>query len=107
VAGYVIGKEICDTNEKNDYWLVDLTYRPNTPQYGDTLFFNGEYYFNVVKTKGLRDTVKHIGKAVDIEFKTITSKKIETTGCNVVNPITYDLKEIFVDFLTPNTPKKN
>ena len=97
VGGYVIGKETCNTNEANDYWLIDLTYLPNTRQYGDTLLLvNGEYYTNVVKTKGLTDTVKHIGKAVDIEFKTITSNKIITTGCNAANPITYNLKEIFV-----------
>jgi len=96
VKGYVIGKETCNTDETKDYWLIDLTYLPNTPQFGDTLFLNGQYYTNVVKTKGLTDTVKHVGKAVSIDFKTITSDKVITTGCNVSNPITYDLKEIFV-----------
>lgn len=96
VAGYVIGKETCNIDESKNYWLVDLTYKPNTPQYGDTLFFNGQYYTNVVKTKELPDTVKYVGTAIDIEFKTISQDKIQTTGCNVTNPQTFDLKEIFV-----------
>lgn len=96
VAGYVIGKETCNTDETKDYWLVDLTYRPSTPQYGDTLFYNGHYYTNVVKTKGLNDKVKRIGIPIDIEFKTITTYKVKTTGCDINDSITYDLKEIFI-----------
>lgn len=53
VKGYVIGKEICNTDEAKDYWLIDLTYLPNTPQYGDTFVLNGNTYTNVVKTRGL------------------------------------------------------
>ncbi len=77
VAGYVIGKEICHTDETQDYWLVDLTYRTHTPQYGDTIFFKGRTYTNVVKTKGLADTAKHINTPLDIEFKTITLIKLQ------------------------------
>lgn len=96
VNGYVIGKETCNNDEKQDYWLIDLTYSSPTPQYGDTLFLNGQYYSNVVKTKGLTDTVKHIGTPVTIDFKTITPDKVITTGCTVPNSVTYPLKEIFV-----------
>ena len=31
VAGFVIGKKICNGNE-DDYWLIDLTYYPDTPE---------------------------------------------------------------------------
>jgi hypothetical protein len=95
VKGFVIGKETCTGNPDEEYWLVDLTFRANTPQYGDTLLLNGVTYTNVVKTKGLRD-LKQIGKRVSIDFDTITSTQVETTGCTVTNSITYRLKEIFV-----------
>ncbi len=96
VGGYVIGKETCNTNESQDYWLIDLTYNSNTPNYGDTLFSNGTNYTNVVKTKGLTDRVKQTGKKVSIDFKTITPNKIVTTGCTISNTVIYNLKEIFV-----------
>ncbi len=95
-GGYVIGKETCNTNESQDYWLIDLTYYPNTPLYGDSLFLNGTNYTNVVKTKVLTDQVKNVGKRISINFKTITSNKVETIGCNISNPVIYNLKEIFV-----------
>lgn len=96
VKGYAIGKETCNTDESQDYWLIDLTYLPDTPQYGDTLFFNGTNYTNVVKTKGLPDQLKQIGKRISINFRTITSDKIQSTNCTVAEPITYNLKEIIV-----------
>ena len=96
VKGYVIGKETCSTDESQDYWLVDLSYLSNTPRYGDTLVINGGVYANVVKTKGLADTTKHIGTPISIDFKIITPNKVETTGCTVANPITYSVKEIFI-----------
>jgi fructose-1-phosphate kinase PfkB-like protein len=65
------------------------------PQYGDTLSLNRTNYTNVVKTKGLPAQSKEIGKKVRIEFKIITSNKIETIGCNITNYATYNLKEIF------------
>lgn len=95
VKGFVIGKETCTGNPDDEYWLVDLTFRANTPQYGDTLFLNGITYTNVVKTKGLRD-LKEVGRRVSIDFDTITANKVETTGCTFASPVTYRLKEIFV-----------
>jgi len=94
--GYVIGKENCDTDDTKDYWLIDFSYNQNTPQYGDTLILNGITYTNVVKTKDLNQGLKLIGLRVVIDFKTITSTEIETIGCNVTNPITYKLKELFI-----------
>jgi len=96
VNGYVIGKENCDTDDTKDYWLIDFNYDLNTPQYGDTLILNGITYTNVIKTKELDKKLKQIGLKVFIDFKTITSNKIETTGCNVTMPVTYTLKEIFI-----------
>lgn len=96
VAGYVIGKETCNTNDADDYWLVDLTYYANTPQYGDTLSLNGMFYTNVVKVKELDPTLKVIRKGVSFHFKTVTPNKIETSGCNVINPIIYKLKQLFI-----------
>lgn len=95
-GGFVIGKETCKTNEAEDYWLVDLTYHSNTPQYGDTLSLSGITYTNVVKVKTLDSRLKQIGMKVSFDFKTVTPNKVITTGCNVTNPITYDLKELFI-----------
>ncbi len=96
VKGYVIGKETCNTDTTKDYWLIDLTYFPDTPQYGDTLLLNGITYKNVIKTKELDEYLKKIGMRVSINFKTITTQKVVTSACNAVNPKTYNLKEIFI-----------
>lgn len=95
-GGYVIGREVCNSNEIEEYWLVDLTYYSNTPQYGDTLILNGVTYTNVVKVKTLDQRLKVIGTKVSFDFKTITPNKVITTGCNVTSPVTYDLKELFI-----------
>jgi hypothetical protein len=95
-GGFVIGRETCNTNDAEDYWLVDLTYYPNTPQYGDTFSLNGITYTNVVKVKGLDQRLKQIGMRVSFDFKTVTPNKIETTGCSIANPVTYKLKELFI-----------
>ncbi len=96
VEGYVIGKETCKVNETEDYWLVDLTYFPNTPQYGDTLILTGTPYTNVVKIKTLDQRLKQLGMIVSFDFKTITPNKVITSGCGVANPVTYDLKELII-----------
>lgn len=94
--GYVIGKEPCNTDETKDYWLIDLTYLQDATQYGDTLTLNGLRYTNVIKTKDLDERLKKIGMAVTMEFKVISANKVETTGCTIVNPVTYKLKELFI-----------
>ncbi len=96
VKGYVIGKETCNTDTTKDYWLIDLTYFPDTPQYGDTLLLNGIRYTNVIKTKGLDERLKQTGMRVSIDFKTISQNKVVTSGCTLTNPMTYNLKELFV-----------
>lgn len=97
VKGNVIGKETCHTNEAQDYWLVDLTYLPDAPQHGDTLLLNGNTYTNVIKTKDLNERLKELGMKVSLDYKAITPNKVETTGCSVANPVTYRLKELFVE----------
>jgi hypothetical protein len=95
-TGYVIGKEICNTNEANDYWLVDLTYMAETPQYGDTLLLQGRTYTNVIKTNGLNERLKQIGMTVSLDFKTITANKVLAAGCTLSNSVIYNLKELFI-----------
>ncbi len=95
-GGFVIGRESCKTNETEEYWLVDLTYYSNTPRYGDSLSLNGITYTNVVKVKTLDPRLKQIGMRVSFDFKTITTNKVITTGCTISNPVTYNLKELFI-----------
>jgi len=94
--GYVIGKESCNTDETKDYWLIDLTYLQNAPRYGDTLELNGITYTNVIKTKDLAERLKKIRMPVSMDFNVISANKVETTGCTVENPVTYNLKELFI-----------
>ncbi len=96
IGGYVIGKEACNVDENQDYWLMDFTVYPNTPSVGDAITLNGTTYTNVLKVKGLDQRLKQIGMRVSIDYSTITSSKITTTGCTVVSPVTYALKEIFI-----------
>jgi hypothetical protein len=96
VGGRVIGKETCNTDETKDYWLLDFTVYPNSPQIGDTVFLNGITYTNVLKLKGLDQRLKQDGMRVSIDYKTITPNKVTTTGCTVTSPVTFSLKEIFI-----------
>lgn len=94
-AGKVIGRESCFVDTAKNYWLVDLTVYPNTKQYGDTISLNGVTYTNVVKTSGLKSPFNQIGKKVGLSF-TISADPIQTQGCNVSYPITYNLKVLKV-----------
>jgi hypothetical protein len=96
IAGYVIGKETCSTDETQDYWLLDFTVSSNSPKLGDTLILNGTTYTNVLKLKGLAPTLKQTGMRVSIDYREISNSKIITSGCTVLSPITYPLKEIFI-----------
>lgn len=96
VGGYVIGKETCKGNDADEYWLLDLTVYPNTPQYGDNLTLNGNTYSNVIKLKGLDQRLRVIGMKASIDFRTITPDKVVTASCTVITPITYALKEIII-----------
>ena len=96
IAGYVIAKEICNTDENKDYWLLDFTVYPTSPKVGDTVMLNGITFTNVLKVNGLDSRLKQIGKRVSIDYKIITSSAIITSGCTVPTPATYPLKEIFI-----------
>ena len=96
IGGYVIGKETCNTDESQDYWLLDFTVYPNSPKIGDTLILNGTTYTNVLKLKGLGPRLKQIGMRVYIDYRIISNSKIITSGCSVPTPETYPLKEIFI-----------
>jgi hypothetical protein len=93
--GYVIGKEICHTDETKDSWLIDLTVFSDTPQYGDTLVLAGTTYTNVVKVKTLSENLKRTGIKVSLDFNILTPIT-SATGCEVANPITYPLKELVI-----------
>jgi hypothetical protein len=95
IGGYVIGRETCDTNETNDYWLLDFNVYPNTPHVGDTLVLNGITHTNVLKVKGLDPRLKQIGMRVSIDYNKISNRAL-TTGCTVTSPVVYFLKEIFI-----------
>ena len=79
-----------------DYWLIDFSYGTNNPHVGDTLFFNGISYTNVLKTKGLSQQLKSVGLKVSIDYNSISANKISTTGCGVTPPFTYLLKEVII-----------
>jgi len=96
IKGYVIGKETCNTDEAKDYWLIDFSYGSNNPPVGDTLLLNGFTFTNVLKTTGLDQQLKVIGLRVSIDYRVISSAKITTIGCDVLNPVTYSLKELTI-----------
>lgn len=96
IGGYVIGKETCNTDTTKDYWLIDFTVYNNSPKIGDTLVLDGVTYTNVLKVKGLGERLKQIGMRVSIDYDTVTPDAVITRDCNVVNPVTYILKELFI-----------
>lgn len=96
IGGFVIGKETCHADPAENYWLLDFRVYPNSPQVGDTLTLNGITYTNVLKVRGLDPRLQQYGMRVSIDYKTITSNKIVTSGCTVANPVTYLLKEITI-----------
>jgi hypothetical protein len=96
IGGYVIGREICTSDPQNDYWIIDFTAYADAPQIGDTLLLDGISYTNVLKVHGLHKNLQNIGMAVFIEYNKVSTGKVVTTGCTVANPVTYELKEIFI-----------
>src|SRR5215208_784156 len=93
-GGYVIGKEVCNTDTSQDYWLIDLSIFPLQNSYGDSLLLNGITYTHVVKTTGLASQFKIVGTRVDFDFH-LSSFPVQTVNCNVT-PATYLLKEMQV-----------
>lgn len=96
IKGYVIGKEVCNTDETKDYWLIDFTYGTNNLKVGDTLLLNGNTYTNVLKTKELDPQLKTNGLKVSIDYNSISPNKVTTTGCSVTTPSIYQLKEVTI-----------
>lgn len=96
INGYVIGKEICNSDDTKDNWLIDFSYGSRNPIVGDTLHLNGNTYTNVLKTRGLDPQLKIIGLSVTIDYRIISADKIVTTGCNVPASATYNLKELTI-----------
>ncbi len=96
IGGYVIGSETCNADETQNYWLLDFTVYPNSPQIGDTLILNGNTYTNVLKVKGLDERLKQVGMRVSIDYKIVTSNNVVTAGCSVDSAITYNLKVISI-----------
>lgn len=96
IKGYIIGKETCNTDEIKDYWMIDFTYGTNNPKIGDTLFFNGISYNNVLKATGLDPQLKTVGLRISIDYNSISPNKVTTTGCSVATPLTYHLKEVTI-----------
>lgn len=95
IAGYVIGKETCNTDALQDYWLLDFTVYPNSQQVGDTLVLNGITYKNVLKMRRLEPAFQQVGKKVSVDYNSITPYKVSTADCTVASPVTYQLKEVF------------
>ena len=96
IGGYVIGKENCNVDVTQDYWLLDFTVYPDSEIIGDTLVLNGTTYHNVVKLKGLDERLKQIGMRVSVDYKILSKNKIISSGCTVTIPITYPLKEMVI-----------
>lgn len=96
IKGTVIGKEICNKDETKDYWLISFDYGTYNPAVGDTLTLNGVLYTNVLKTKGLDERLKKVGLNVSIDYDSISTNEIITTGCDVANTVTYQLKEVTI-----------
>jgi hypothetical protein len=95
-GGYVIGKEVCKADTAQDNWLIDLSIDYSAANtFGDTITINGTTYNHMVKTTQLLPQFHVIGKRVAFDCH-FSSSKVQTTGCTISNPITYNLKEMTV-----------
>jgi hypothetical protein len=96
-GGYVVTKEVCNTDSSKDEWLIDLSYAAQSPNlnYGDTITLNGVFYKHMIKTSQLLPELRVIGKAVSFNF-TLSASKVQSTNCTVPNPMVYLLKEMNV-----------
>lgn len=91
--GYIIGKEVCNSDVSKDYWLINIISSSSVQQqYGDTLTLNGIKYTNLIKTIGVTNDLKIDGQKVGFDFN-ISTNKVTTTGCNISEQVTYQLKE--------------
>ena len=93
ISGFVIGKESCKGVDSLEYWLIDFTWRENSPQIGDTLVLNGFKSTNVLKMKITDTELRRVGASIAVIHKDILPNQL-STGCAVSSPITYNLKEM-------------
>ncbi len=84
--GTILGKEICQQDVLQDYWLINLD-----KSYGDTLTYKGILYNHVVKTKQLDPLLKKNGMRVILGFD-ISTDKIASANCSFPSSETYPLK---------------
>lgn len=85
ILAAVVDKEICKTNPKNDYWLIDVQ-----GDFGDTVTIEGTIYNHVVKTLGLPEELKVKGKLLHIDCE-ISAEKFVDSNCDVQPSTTYRL----------------
>jgi hypothetical protein len=91
-TGFVIGKEVCNTDTTKDYWLINIiSSSSRQQQYGDTVLLNGITYTNVVKTSGLPKEMMKVGTKIGMDFY-LSKEKRTTTGCTSSSPIIFYLK---------------
>lgn len=96
VAAYVVGKEYCNSNEAEDYWIVDCSVAPNTPQLGGAVMVDGTTYVNALKVKELSEHSKIRGARVLFDYRVISPNPVVSENCTVDTPIVYALKELFI-----------
>ena len=94
-GGYVIGKEKCNTDTAQDFWLIDLSIFPLLNSYGDSLILNGITYKHVVKTTDLAPQFKNLGAKVGFDFH-LSQSLIQSANCSISSPVTYSLKQMSV-----------
>lgn len=91
-TGFVIGKEVCNTDTTKDFWLINIISSPSPQQqYGDTVLLNGIQYTNVIKTSGLPNEMRKAGTKIGIDFY-LSKEKHSTTNCTSSSPIIFYLK---------------
>jgi hypothetical protein len=85
-----IGKETCKENSQDNYHLLQVISPQNT---GDSVFWQGGYYQNIVKARGVDSAFQETGKMIG--FGAIISKeRVSTSSCEVSPSMTFELYEI-------------
>lgn len=99
VDGIVIGKEKCKNNQSQDYWLI--SFNPiDTKPFGNQITLEGKAYTNVMKTLHLPIDAKKVGQKILIEYVSLNDVDIETTGCEVADPLTFTIHEMLISRCT-------
>ena len=85
-----IGKETCRENPQDNYHLLQVISPRNT---GDSIFWQGGYYQNMVKAKGVDSAYQETGKMVGFDA-IISKERVSTSSCEVSPSMTFELYEI-------------